>query len=51
VKKGFAHKRKKLTSNLGLSASQIETLNIPKNARAEDMSVEFWKNLAEKLKA
>lgn len=51
VKKSFAHKRKKLTSNLGLSADQIETLAIPKNARAEDMSVDFWKNLAEKLQA
>ena len=50
VKKGFAHKRKKLTSNLELSAAQIEKLAIPKNIRAEDASLEFWKNLAEKLR-
>jgi len=49
VKKGFAHKRKKLTSNLGLSAKQIGDMSIPKNARAEDMDVEFWKKLAEGL--
>jgi 16S rRNA (adenine1518-N6/adenine1519-N6)-dimethyltransferase len=49
VKKGFAHKRKKLTSNLGLSAEEIEMFGIPKNARAEDMPLAFWKNLAEKI--
>ena len=49
VKKGFAHKRKKLTSNLELSAEQIEKLNIPKNARAEDMEVEFWRTVAGRL--
>ncbi len=49
VKKGFAHKRKKLTSNLQLSAAQIEKLAIPENLRAEDASLDFWKNLAEKL--
>jgi 16S rRNA (adenine1518-N6/adenine1519-N6)-dimethyltransferase len=49
LKKGFAHKRKKLTSNLDLSVQEIETLQIPKNARAEDMPLEFWKNLTEKL--
>lgn len=51
VKKGFAHKRKKLSSNLNLSPEEIAAIHIPENARAEDMTVEFWKNLAEKLQA
>ncbi len=49
VKKGFAHKRKKLTSNLELSAEQIAKTAIPKNARAEQLSIEDWRKIAEKL--
>lgn len=51
VKRGFAHKRKKLSSNLELSPTQTVAAAIPNNARAEDMNIEFWKNLAEKLQA
>lgn len=46
VKKGFAHKRKKLSSNLGMTASDFEKIGISENARAEDLSLESWKNLA-----
>jgi len=45
VKKGFAHKRKKLTRNLELSKKQTENMSISENVRAEDMSTEFWKKL------
>jgi 16S rRNA (adenine1518-N6/adenine1519-N6)-dimethyltransferase len=49
VKKGFAHKRKKLTSNLELSTEQIENFGIPKNARAEDMTLKDWLEISKKL--
>lgn len=47
VKAGFAHKRKLLKSNL--STCHVDKSLIPENARAEDMSLEFWKNIAAKL--
>ena len=51
VKKGFAHKRKKLSSNLkyGGNASvfhQKDSLIFLKNKRAEDLSLEDWIALA-----
>lgn len=51
---GFAHKRKLLVSNLREASSKLgksdlqtvfERLGIPKNTRAEDLSIETWKNL------
>lgn len=46
VKKGFAHKRKKLSSNLGIPWDILENCGIKPNARAEDVSLEQWKLLA-----
>lgn len=47
VKNGFAHKRKKLSSNLKgvLSAEKLSSVNLG-NKRAEDLTLEDWKNLA-----
>lgn len=56
IKQGFAQKRKKLFSNLvhtDYSPEKIEKVfekaNISSNARAEDLSIEQWKCLAEWL--
>jgi 16S rRNA (adenine1518-N6/adenine1519-N6)-dimethyltransferase len=52
---GFAHKRKKLAGNLGAIASKemiaatFEMAGISPNVRAEDVSLEDWKKLVEKL--
>lgn len=52
VKNGFAHKRKKLSSNLisVFRKEQIEKifeeLNLNKNERAEDLNIETWKKIA-----
>ncbi|MDP9249213.1 MAG: 16S rRNA (adenine(1518)-N(6)/adenine(1519)-N(6))-dimethyltransferase RsmA [bacterium] len=44
VKKGFAHKRKKLSSNLRELVPLEKTTTLPKNARAEDLKLEDWLN-------
>jgi 16S rRNA (adenine1518-N6/adenine1519-N6)-dimethyltransferase len=51
LKMGFAHKRKVLVSNLGLSShADIDTLckewEITKNTRAEELTVHQWKKIA-----
>lgn len=52
---GFKSKRKKLSSNLSPLISKekvtggFETLNIDPNTRAEDVSINTWKQLAQKL--
>jgi len=46
VKKGFAHPRKLLSSNLNLSASILKKCGIAENARAENLSLEQWGCLA-----
>lgn len=46
VKKGFAHKRKKLSGNLkGVIKTKNLELELLKNKRAEDLSLENWINL------
>jgi 16S rRNA (adenine1518-N6/adenine1519-N6)-dimethyltransferase len=56
LKAGFAHKRKLLIKNLSEISSKsnlekvFDTLNIPKNTRAEDLKVENWLQIARRLK-
>jgi len=45
VRKGFSQKRKRLAKNLSLTPEALSKCGIPKNARAEDVSVEQWKCL------
>ncbi len=42
LKKGFAHKRKLLRSNLGLSKGIFNRLNLNPKIRAEELSVDDW---------
>lgn len=49
VKKGFAQKRKMLINNLGMKQADFEACGIPAKARAEELRLEDWKCLAEKL--
>ena len=49
LKKGFAHPRKLLASNLGIETGVLETAGIAPNARAEVLSPEAWKDLATKI--
>ncbi|MDO8483104.1 MAG: 16S rRNA (adenine(1518)-N(6)/adenine(1519)-N(6))-dimethyltransferase RsmA [bacterium] len=50
VKTGFAHKRKKLAGNLGVTDAFLVECAIPKNARAENLSLEQWRQLTTFLK-
>lgn len=45
VKKGFAHKRKTLKKNLGLSDEMFASCNISPTTRAEDLTLVDWKCL------
>ena len=51
VKKGFAHKRKKLSSNLKTLPSYIRNSDIDAlgNKRAEELSLADWINLAKSI--
>lgn len=55
VRAGFAHKRKKLIRNLESITDQekiksaFDTLGISSNSRAEDLSLENWLSLSEKI--
>lgn len=52
AKKGFAHPRKLLASNLGLSSTNLPTYwptSLPQNARAEDLRPEDWTRLADAM--
>ena len=54
VKKGFSHKRKMLVGNFPAEEKEmvknaLSEMNISESIRAEDLSLEFWKNLAKKL--
>lgn len=55
VKTGFAHKRKVLIKNLEKIATKsilekaFKDLNIPKNYRAENLSLDDWLNLLKKI--
>jgi len=46
VKRGFASKRKLLTNNLGITGEELEKCGIARKARAEELTVEDWRNLA-----
>ncbi len=50
LKKGFAHPRKLLSSNLGISADILRACGIAEKARAENLSVEEWKRVCASLK-
>lgn len=55
LKAGFKAKRKKLSSNLSqifdksLVEKTFQTLNLDENTRAEDLSIETWRKLAQML--
>ncbi len=49
VKKGFAHKRKFVKSNLEASEEVLHTCGIPPKSRPEDLSRENWLCLASKV--
>ncbi len=49
VKQGFAHKRKKLMSNLGLSNEQLQTCGLDAQIRAEALQLDDWLCLTEQL--
>ena len=42
VKRGFAHKRKQLRGNLGISQESLVECGLPSDARAETLSKEQW---------
>lgn len=46
ARKGFAHKRKLLKSNIGCSAAVLKQCNIKESARAEEISIDQWICLA-----
>ena len=47
LKKGFAHPRKLLASNLGFLPEKLEACGIAPKARAEELDVSNWKSLTE----
>ncbi|MDP3996576.1 MAG: 16S rRNA (adenine(1518)-N(6)/adenine(1519)-N(6))-dimethyltransferase RsmA [bacterium] len=49
LKKGFSSKRKLLSSNLGIKADIFVSCGIEVKSRAEDVSLEKWKKLTEKI--
>ena len=54
AKKGFAHPRKLLQRNIGIKDDAwkqiVESLNINQKARAEELTVEQWVELAKQIK-
>lgn len=51
LKRGFAHKRKLLRRNLGVSEETLSACNIPTNARPEELSPHEWLCLARVVSA
>ncbi len=49
LKKGFAHPRKLLASNLGVAPEELAQCGVAKNARAEDLSLAEWKRITSHL--
>ncbi|MFH0987946.1 MAG: 16S rRNA (adenine(1518)-N(6)/adenine(1519)-N(6))-dimethyltransferase RsmA [Parcubacteria group bacterium] len=49
VRRGFRFKRKLLKSNLGVSAEFLKSVGVSENARAQELSVEDWVKIGEKL--
>ncbi len=50
LKKGFAHPRKLLASNLGISQEKLRDCGVTEKARPENLSVEDWKCLSISLR-
>jgi 16S rRNA (adenine1518-N6/adenine1519-N6)-dimethyltransferase len=51
ARRGFAHARKLLASNLDIDASVLSDLGLNPKARSEDLSPEDWARLAKKISA
>jgi len=49
LKKGFAHKRKLLKSNLSVEDADLHQCGIPVKARAEDLNIDDWICLSKRL--
>ncbi|MFA6254236.1 MAG: 16S rRNA (adenine(1518)-N(6)/adenine(1519)-N(6))-dimethyltransferase RsmA [Candidatus Paceibacterota bacterium] len=49
LKKGFSQKRKLLRGNLEIGEEILQVCNIPVKARAENLTIENWKCLIEKI--
>lgn len=49
LRTGFAHKRKKLSSNLGCAPDTLATCNLPEHTRPEDVPPQAWHCLAEEI--
>jgi len=49
AKRGFAHPRKLLASNIGIDGSVLVSLGLNPKARAEDLSPDDWSRLTQKL--
>jgi len=49
LRKGFAHPRKLLASNLDVSASTLRACGIDEKARAESLSLAEWKQLTHRM--
>ncbi len=47
VKKGFAQKRKFLKSNLNISSGDLTKCDLSEKVRAEELSLDDWKNLTQ----
>ena len=47
VKKGFAHKRKLLSTNLSIGPEILKKCGIPEKARAENLSTDDWSKLSD----
>ena len=45
IHKGFAHKRKKLSSNLGIREDVLKALGLSPNIRAQELSIGDWTHL------
>lgn len=50
LKQGFAQKRKLLKGNLAISTEILTTCNLPEKARAEDLNLDNWLCLTQKIK-
>lgn len=49
LKRGFAHPRKLLSSNLGVTPKELSALGIPEKSRAENLTLKDWYSLAQNL--
>lgn len=49
LKRGFAHPRKLLSSNLGIRQEALEACSIPAQARAETLSLDDWRRLSKQF--